>query len=234
MSSTRSGLAARLFPTVLIAALVGFGLYFDRTVSDAPPPEQTAVALDGELAREAASPDVRRVVQWAVATQDHGSMPFVVVDKLDARIFAFDSQGRLRGSGPVLLGALGSDEDGAQATPAGRFVADTLASARGGGIVWVNANTELALHALPVTQSAGPNLQRFASLRVSGKRASEGSLHVTPWFFKECLDGLRTQPSIAYVLPETVPLEQVFGPAAAKAAAIVAQNPRHQSGRRPS
>src|SRR5213595_3147228 len=176
MSSHHVGLAARLFPAGLLAVLVGFGLYFDHAASFGAAMEENVAALDGELERESASPDVRQVAQWAVATQDHAGLPFVVIDKAQARIFAFDPQGRLRGNAPVLLAAARDDEATAPVTPAGRFVADVFASARSGAIVWVNADTQLALHMLPSAHALDRGLQRLASAYVQDNRISEGSL----------------------------------------------------------
>jgi hypothetical protein len=219
MSNYRSGLAARLFPAGLLAVLVGFGLYFDRAASFGAAMEDSVAALDGELERESASPGVRQVAQWAVATQDHAGLPFIVVDKLEARIYAFDPQGRLRGNAPVMLEASPGDEATAPATPAGRFVADTFASARSGAIVWVNADTQLALRALP--SAPARSLQRLASAPIA-----EGSLHVAADFYRECLEGLQSQPSIAYVLPETVPLDLMFQRGAVNPLALAPARPR--------
>jgi hypothetical protein len=232
MSSNRSGLAARIFPAGLLAVLVGFGLYFDHAASFGAGVEESVAALDGELERESASPAVRQVAQWAVATQDHSGLPFVVVDKAQARIYAFDPQGRLRGNAPVLLGAARGDEAMATATPAGRFVADTFASARSGAIVWVNADTHLALHVLPAASERG--LPRLASAPVDDNRVSEGSLHVAADFYRACLEGLQSQPSIAYVLPETVPVDRMFGRRADSPLALDPQTPRVFAARSPS
>lgn len=178
--STRNiphGLTARFFPAVLAAAVVGFGLYFDQAASSLAAQQQQGAAIDTALAREAASPEVRRIARWAVATQDAAGLPFVVVDKVQARIFAFDPQGHPTGNG-----ALQTDRDLAP----GRFVADPLASARSGAIVWANASAQLAARSLTGDAGASDNT----------------SLQVEPGFWFERLAALRTQPSVAYVLPQ--------------------------------
>lgn len=229
MSSNRNGLAARLFPAGLLAVLVGFGLYFDHAASFGAGMEDSVAALDGELERESASPGVRQVAQWAVASQDHAGLPFVVVDKAQARIYAFDPQGRLRGNAPVRLGAAYGDEARVRATPAGRFVADTFASARSGAIVWVNADTQLAL------QMPDRSMQRLAAARpVVDNQPSEGSLNVPADFYRECLTGLQSQPSIAYVLPETVPVDHMFQRGAETPSTLAPQRPRIVVARSPS
>lgn len=170
--SVRSSLAPGLFPAALAAAVVGFGFYFDHGASPADAPQARSAAIDGELARKAASPEVRRIAHWTISTQDHAGLPFVVVDPGQARIFAFDPQGRLTGSAPVRMHADGM--------PAGRLVADPIASARSGAIVWTKAGAQLAIGA---------------------REDDAAALSVAPAFWRGCLSTLRTQPSIAYVLP---------------------------------
>jgi hypothetical protein len=130
------------------------------------------------LTRERAAPEVQQVAAWAVDSADHAGLPFVVVDKAQARLFAFDPQGRLQGSTPVLLGA--AHEDGQAAMPpAGRFVADLRRSAGAKGIVWVRDGVVL-------------------------------SLNVPRDFYRDHLSRLRTQQSVAYVLPEAAPWQQAI------------------------
>jgi hypothetical protein len=140
--------------------------------------------VDGELAREAASAEVRQVAQWAVATQDHGGLPFVVVDPGQARIFIFDPQGHPTGNAPLrvrdddVIGAVGV---------AGRLVADPIATARSGAIVWTNADAQLAV---------GTGDEDAAEPLAP-------ALRVETSFWQGCLGPLRTQPSIAYVVPRS-------------------------------
>ena len=171
------GLAARLFPAGLAAAMVGFGLYFDHAASSVASWQQQGAAVERALAREAASPEVQRLARWAVATQDPAGLPFVVVDKVQSRIFAFDPQGQPTGNASV-------QADEALAA-SGRFVADPIASARSGAIVWVNAGRQLAVRSVSGALAAG----------------DDTSLQVEPAFWIERLAALRTQPSVAYVLP---------------------------------
>jgi len=200
-----------VFQASLFAALVLFGLYFDHEAASAPA-GQTLAALHAQLALERAAPEVQQVAAWAVDTLDHADLPFVVVDKARARLFAFDPQGRLQGSAPVLLGSSHEDGPGAPATPAGRFIADTRLSARTDGIVWVHANTVLSLHGLSAASVPGRRLQQLASENVQDKRISDGSLHVAGDFYRVHLSSLRWQESVAYVLPEALPWQQVFAP----------------------
>ncbi|MFZ3252957.1 MAG: hypothetical protein WA133_01580, partial [Syntrophales bacterium] len=51
--------------------------------------------------RERASHEARRVADWVVDSGDNRSMPFVIVDKTDAKVFVFHADGRLRGAAPA-------------------------------------------------------------------------------------------------------------------------------------
>jgi hypothetical protein len=215
---------------VLIGGLMGFGLFFDRTAAMTPARSDAAIAVQADLARERASPDVRQAAQWAIESGDHGGQPFLVIDKQRARVFAFDALGRLRASAPVLLGAVRGDDAEVPATPAGRFVADTWKSATTDGIVWVDGEVALSMHALPSPASPGRALQRLASDRVEDKRISDGSLHVARDFYQEFLAPLRGQSSVAYVLPEMHAVHGEFTPGVERR---LAQSPRPLS-RRPS
>ena len=137
MHDPRRHLAGLIFQTGLVAALIGFGVYFDHASRELAPVTEAVSALTADLARERASAEVRQVALWAVDSHDHAGLPFVVVDKARARLFAFDQDGRLRGSTPVLLGSARSDDSAVPATPAGRFVADAARSAQVDEIVWV-------------------------------------------------------------------------------------------------
>src|SRR5690606_3587132 len=56
-----------------------------------------------------ASGDVRRLVDWVAESGDNRSLPFAIVDKVDARVFVFDAHGMLLGVSPVLLGLARGD-----------------------------------------------------------------------------------------------------------------------------
>jgi hypothetical protein len=228
-----TGPAGPVFYTSLLAALIGFGVFFDH-IAAVGPPRNVLARLQSDLERADASPQVERVVQWAVDSQDHFGLPFIVVDKINARLFAFDATGHLSASAPVLLGASRGDGPAAPAaTPAGRFVGATWLSSGNDGIVWINADAALSLHGIPSGISPGRGVQRLASDDLEDKRISDGSLHVAGQFYRDHLDPLKSQASIAYVLPEVLSAGDVFSmyPADSR----FAQSPRAQpASRKPS
>jgi hypothetical protein len=212
-SVSHTGLSGPVFYLGLCAAVLSGGLYLDRTSAETAPPREIS-ALHEDLARERASPDVLEIARWAIASHDHDGLPFLVIDKSRARLFAFDESGRLRAHGPVLLGAAPGDTPAAPATPAGRFVADTWLSGRGEAIVWVHEGVTVSLHAAPSPASPGRAQQRLESGRVEDKRISDGSLHVAGDFYREHLAPLHGRASVVYVLPEAGPAREVFALAA--------------------
>lgn len=220
------GPSGPIFYTALIALVVAFGVYFDRAAATVDLGAETAAVQAADLARVPPSDNVRQVAKWAIDSGDHGGLPFVVVDKELARLFAFDPAGRLKASAPVLLGAVRGDAPEVPATPAGRFVVDTWQSSLKGAVVLVSGNVALSLYALPSPASPGRGLERLASNNVEDKRISDGSLHVAGDFYWQFIEPLRGQTGIAYVLPEVLPMHGVFTPAAGADALRVAQWPR--------
>jgi hypothetical protein len=205
-----TGPSGPIFYSSLLAALIGFGLFFDH-VATVGPARSVLAALHTDLARAGASAEVEHVARWAVDSQDHFGLPFVVVDKANARLFAFEATGRLRASAPVLLGASRGDGPGAPAvTPAGRFVLAQSLSTGSDDIVWTNADAVLSLHGIPSGISPGRGMLRLASDDLEDKRISDGSLHVAAQFYRDHLVALKSEASIAYVLPELVSAEDVF------------------------
>lgn len=172
---------ALLFGCAVLGATLGFGLLFDN-MADAS--------------------DARLLARRTVVAQDHRGLPFLIIDKARARLFAFDAKGELLASTPVLLGASHGDEPGAAATPAGRFEAYRPWHAPDGLLRWVSPRGELLLRSDSSPLTPGRARQRLASPQLEDRRISDGSLHVPPEFFRQYLDHLRGQRSVAYVLPE--------------------------------
>src|SRR5688572_7189761 len=65
----------------------------------------TAPPVEAPLDRlQSASADVLDTVQWVAASKDNAGLPFVVVDKMNARVYAFTPAAQLKATAPVLLG----------------------------------------------------------------------------------------------------------------------------------
>ena len=193
---------------------------------------QCAAALDGAgdkrafFAREQASRDVRHIADWVVDSGDNRGLPFVIIDKTDARIFVFDASGRIRGAAPALLGLARGDDTvpgigdrelssiapEERTTPAGRFVAARGMSFRGEDVVWVDYASGVSLHRVITSNPRERRLERLATPTPADNRISYGCINVPATFYNEVVDPSFTGTNgIVYVLPETRPVRQVFG-----------------------
>ena len=83
---------------LLAACLIPLG----ATADDAAPAVNRPLRANFE--REHASREARYVADWVVDSGDNVKLPFVIVDKKDAKVFVFDAHGRLNAAAPALLG----------------------------------------------------------------------------------------------------------------------------------
>lgn len=170
-------------------------------------------------------PDAERVARWAAATGDAAGRPFIVVDKAHARVTAFDAQGRLAHTTPVLLGFARGDDSPAgigskaiadippeeRITPAGRFVAKRGVNANGEDIVWVDYDAAVSMHRVRATNPAERRLERLASETIDDNRISWGCINLPVAFYEGVVRPMvDAGQTVVYVLPETRPVTEVF------------------------
>ena len=176
--------------------------------------------------RVRASHDAHEVADWVISANDSRGLPFVIIDKRNAKLFVFDGNGRLQGAAPVLLGlALGDDtapgigdrkladiRPDERTTPAGRFVAEMGRNARGEDVVWVDYDAAVSMHRVLTTNPAERRLQRLATPSVADNRISYGCINVPVRFFNTQISPLFAKTNaVVYVLPETRSTREVFG-----------------------
>ncbi len=186
---------------------------------------QSAQAADAGLSR--AAPATRQVIEWVRTTLDNQQLPFIVVDKVRARAFAFDATGTLRASAPVLMGAARGDhsvpgigerpiasiQPEERTTPAGRFEAEFGRNAQDEEVLWVDYEAAVSLHRVRATHPAERRLQRLASATPKDNRISYGCINVPRLFYEQVLQPLVGRfggRAIVYVVPEVLPLSAVF------------------------
>jgi hypothetical protein len=184
-----------------------------------------SVALPADFRQQAPSAEARQVADWVLDSQDHAGLPFVIVDKVQSRVFVFDGKGALRGAAPALVGLATGDESvpgigqrpvasirpEERTTPAGRFVASLERSLHGDEILWVDYDAGIALHPVVVVPSER-RLQRLASPSASEHRITYGCINVPVAFFRKVVAPLfRGGPGVVYVLPERRPARELFG-----------------------
>lgn len=192
----------------------------------APQPYAATDVKRAVFARVRASREVRHIADWIVDSGDNGGLPFVIVDKTDARVFVFDAGGRVQGAAPALLGLARGDytvpgigdreysdmPPETRTTPAGRFVAALGMNTRGEDVVWVDYDGAVSLHRVITTKPEERRLERLATSTPLDNRISYGCINVPARFYENVISPAFTgTDGIVYVLPETRPAREVFG-----------------------
>lgn len=193
------------------------------------------VAARANFAGRTASVDARRLADWIVASGDSHGLPFVILDKANARVFAFNAKGIARGSAPALIGmakgdvsppgigelALADITPAMRITPAGRFEAKLGRDLGPKDVLWVDYDAAVSLHRVFTGNAAEHRLQRLATATILDNRISYGCINVPVSFYEGVVQPLfKPANGVVYILPEVTPLQKVFamrapgGPAA--------------------
>jgi hypothetical protein len=177
------------------------------------------------LKSESASAEVRQMADWVIDSGDNKNMPFVILDKKEAKVYVFHAHGGLRGAAPVLLGITVGDDSfpgvgskplrevkpEEKTTPAGRFIAASDKNIKGADIVWIDYDSSVSMHAVVKGTPVERRAERLASPLPSERRISFGCVNVPANFFKTALHAsFKKSDGIVYVLPETRTTKQVF------------------------
>lgn len=204
-------------------ALAAAGLAFPQLVSAEPVVVSTSTGA-ADFAGDTPSAEARKVADWVAASRDNAGLPFVVIDKLAARVFVFGADGRLRGAAPALLGS-GVGDDSAddigqrrlaaippaeRTTPAGRFEA-SLGHDFDQDILWVDYDIALSLHRVIDGNPKDRRHARLASPTPGDNRISYGCINVPAIFYDTIVaPTFAGTVGIVYILPETRTIEAVF------------------------
>ena len=171
------------------------------------------------------SRDTRHMADWVVDSGDNRGVPFVIVDKMDGKVFVFDANGQLRGAAPALVGLARGDDSipgigdrqlsdvrpEERTTPAGRFVASLGYNFNGKDVLWVDYNGAVSLHRVVTNEPTERRLQRLATPTPFDNRISYGCINVPAKFFDNVVSPVFTGTyGIVYVLPETRSNSEVF------------------------
>jgi hypothetical protein len=181
------------------------------------PAAATQPARQADFAGQAASPQAHAMADRVVGDDDSHGLPFLIVDKVAARVFAFDAHGILVDSAPALLGLAVGDRSppgigskrlaeiapAQRITPAGRFEASLGRNIAGHTILWVDYDAAISLHRVVTTNPAEHRLERLATPSVSDNRISYGCINVPPAFYEGVVEPLFGPANgIVYILPE--------------------------------
>ncbi len=215
----------RAHPLGGLTAGIVLGLALAGPVLAAAPFAPAERLLRASFHGEAASRDVRYLADWVVDSSDNQRLPFVIVDKKQARVLVFDSAGRLQGASPALLGQargdgsapgignrqLSSIRPEERTTPAGRFVAALGQDLGEKDIVWVDYDAAISLHRVVTANAKERRLQRLATPTPADNRISYGCINVPAAFYDAVVKpAFQSSDGVVYVLPEVRSIEAVF------------------------
>lgn len=196
----------------------------EAVVGSQPVPAQPVRLAN--FGQEAPSPESRKLADWVVDSANNGNLPFMIIDKREARVFMFDAQGQLRGATAALLGLavgdhsvpgigerkLSSIRPEERTTPAGRFVASLDRDIHGHEVLWVDYETALSLHRVVKGHPKERRAERLASPSPMDNRISFGCINVPVKFYESVVSPSFTGTNgIVYILPETRSAREVFG-----------------------
>jgi hypothetical protein len=233
MKKTAPTLGARMANCICLGLATAALMAFQACASEsaAASPNSLGAAVAGQPKRadfndSSPSNEARQLADWILDSDNNRRLPFLVIDKKQARVFAFHADGRLRGAAPVLLGlAVGDDSvpgigqrklstirPDERTTPAGRFVAALDRNLHGEEILWVDYDAAISLHRVITTAPKERRAQRLASSTPLDKRISYGCINVPVKFYDQVISpAFKGTNGIVYVLPETRSVREVFG-----------------------
>lgn len=194
--------------------------------------------------RERPSTEATHVANWIVDSGDNQGLPFMLVDKGNARVLVFDAGGQLQNAAPVLLGLARGDDSSPgigerklssirpeeRTTPAGRFVASMDRNLHGQDMLWVDYETAISMHRVITTKPGERRAQRLESATPDDNRISYGCINVPVRFFDKVIRPTFSGTNgIVYVLPETRSAREVFGSYDVPEPALQAASPTDSS-----
>ena len=185
------------------------------------------IALSPAVSRETEPPSapVTRMIGWVLASGDNGARPFIIIDKVNAEVLAFDGAGVLMGRTPALIGTARGDfskpgigdrelrhiAPEERTTPAGRFTAGVGPAPGHRSVLWVDYKSAVALHAVVTANRSERRIQRIQSPTSEDNRITYGCINVSRAFYDKVVRPLFTGRSgTVYILPETLPLNAIF------------------------
>ena len=208
--------------TICASAAISFSALFAPLTGQAKPVPTAAEdrAADTVLQSVHGKSDLGGAfARQVMASADHGSLPFAVIDKQTGRIAVYRADRTLAGESTVLIGQDPGDlampgvgertqqgrlRSGDRTTPAGRFVSEAGHNLDGEAVVWIDYEAALAIHRLRPGSDNADRRRRLASTRGDDKRISAGCV-VVPVAFYQAVVGpvLGRGAAVIYIMPES-------------------------------
>ena len=186
---------------------------------------KAAQAAPSDAALQSAQAEVRRLARWVVESGDNAGLPFLLVDKVNAEVLAFNAAGELQATTPALLGMARGDRLLApnsatmaemrpeeRITPAGRFVSRLARDSDGKQLLVLDYEAAISLHPVIKGKPEERRAERLNSATRRDNRISYGCINVPAQFYATIVAPTFTNTrGIVYVLPETAPASAMFG-----------------------
>jgi hypothetical protein len=189
------------------------------------PPAAPQGAGRADFGGKPASREARAFADWVVASGDSQGMSFVIVDKMNARVFVFGPNGRLAGAAPALLGRARGDDSvpgigqrklssiraEERTTPAGRFLSSKGNDLGEKDVIWVDYDAAISLHRVITSNARERRLQRLATASTLDNRITYGCINVPAKFYDAVVGPAFSGASgIVYILPDVRAIGEVF------------------------
>lgn len=220
-----------LIGAAIVAVMLPPGRANLRTVPGSVWPAVGSIAAEEPAVRgadfgaEEASLEARGVANWSVRSGDHQQLYFVILDKINTKVFVFNPAGKLVGASPVLIGAAKGDDsvtgiggrpiaevqEHERTTPAGRFLGEPGRNSHGEDVVWVDYGAAVSMHRVRTIEPKERRLERLASPTTEDNRISYGCINMPVEFFETVLKpAFDSRYGVIYVLPEVKSAAEVF------------------------
>ena len=190
------------------------------------------LACNAAAAAEAKAPDalpsasaeLRHVADWVAGSRDNGGLPYLLIDKANARVFAFDATGKLQGSAPVLLGMARGDRllvsndvavddipEQERITPAGRYLSRLAVDSHGKELLVIDYAASISLHPVVTNKPEERRVERLNTATAQDNRISHGCINVPAAFYATVVSpAFARTKGVVYILPETEPASALF------------------------
>ena len=216
--------------SVLASTICAFPVYA-RDAAPSPVPNLNAAESVAHLPRraqfqsQAVPGSVRHMADWVADSGDNDGLPFVIIDKMNAKVLVFDENWQLRGAAWALVGLARGDDSvpgigtmpltaitpDIRTTPAGRFVAGLGHDLGTRDVLWVDYQSAVSLHRVINTNPVERRLERIVSPVPADHRISYGCINVPAIFFDSVVDPtFKGTKGVVYILPEVKSMRTVF------------------------
>jgi hypothetical protein len=195
-----------------------------------------------------ASSEVQNVARWVNQSHDNAGLPFLLVDKTNAQVYAFNSLGQLQATAPALLGMSKGDRllapnsasmsqmpPSVRITPAGRYMSQLAIDSHKKELLVIDYNASISMHPVVKGTPLEHRAERLASATSEDNRISFGCINVPPAFYTSFIHAdFANTKGVVYILPEKSTAGELFGFAPAGATTPATQAISTVSGATPS